>query len=165
MVLLAIISLFRVTTTQCYCWVTCSCVPGVLLAHRTVFLFFGLCCIERRIIVFQSCTLFIFAQLLPGSASWKPSKESASKHESPTHLRKHVKSGKEGDCFDAKMRIPLACSRKWIDSQLLWSRWEHKGQQPFTQQNDKRHLKVETSQGRDILASFSMSIMFSIFSA
>jgi hypothetical protein len=171
MVLLTIISLFRITIA--FCDLCLYGPPNLLLGYLFLkfrpiaqCLFFFVCAASKdALYFFESFTLFIFIQLLPGSASWKPSKESASKHESPTHLRKHVKAGKEGDCFDAKMRIPLACSRKWIASQLLWSRWEHKGQQPFTQQNDKWHLKVETSQGGCILASFPMSIVCSIFSA
>ena len=79
-----------------------------------MFVFFVCAASKDALYFFESFTLFIFIQLLPGSASWKPSKESASKHESPTHLRKHVKAGKEGDCFDAKMRIPLACSRNGL---------------------------------------------------
>jgi hypothetical protein len=39
-------------------------------------------------------------------------------HISSTHLRKYVEAGKEGDCFDNKMCIPMACNTKLIGNQL-----------------------------------------------
>jgi hypothetical protein len=39
----------------------------------------------------------------------------------------------------------MACNTTWIGNQLPWSRWEHRGQQPLTQQNDKWYLQLNTS--------------------
>ena len=80
MVLLPIISLFIVTIA--FCDLSLNGPPVLLLGY--LFLkycsiaqclsFFGLCCTERCIVVFQSFALFIFTQLLPRSVCWKTTK-------------------------------------------------------------------------------------------
>ena len=89
-----------------------------VMAHRTMFVFLVCAASKDALQFFQSFTLFIFTQLLPGSASCKATKESTPNHKPSTHLRRHIEAGKYVDCLDNRMFIPMACNTKRIGNQL-----------------------------------------------